>query len=233
MSIGKILRLDYDSTSNEWTAGGGVSIGYRPVRLVRGDTYHLQIRFRNAPALTGFDAGGLFGMKSKANFDAGADFDFVFAGFDVADPFHAVASKQFSIPFVVPSTATLAKFLATAVLYDEAGNKLEGTEPFTAEIVQAMALGTETNMPPNTAPNQYKASVEITGSNTSVTVEIAGLTAETGLVVFSPETASGGKVAASVTIEDGQFTIDTGGVAPEIAPGDGLKFKFIYWVVRL
>lgn len=225
----KILRSNYSCITNQWTLGTyGLRLG--ATDLVQGDCYHLRIKFKDAPDLTTFTSA-LLAFKSVDAYQAGDDFDDSFADFDTGDTYHDLANNQASIAFVVSTNLEVGtEYYMSLVMWDESGNKFE-TNVARVMIVQPMYVGTETNTPGGVVPPSITGTATISGSNTSVTVTVADLTAATGKVVYSQLQTDGGYSAAVVSVSNGSFTI-TVPAAPELTPGDGRTFSWTYWIVR-
>lgn len=73
---------------------------------------------------------------------------------------------------------------------------------------------------------------QITGSNTSVTINVTGLTAAHGNIRVNQTSSTGGTTQFIVACADGHFTIQTP-QPPELAPGDGRVFNFTWDLVNL
>jgi hypothetical protein len=72
----------------------------------------------------------------------------------------------------------------------------------------------------------------ITGTNTSVTVAVAGLTSAGNVRASQIDVGTGGYTQWSVTCAAGQFIIEVP-QAPQLTPGDGRTFNFSWDVVSL
>ena len=228
--MGKIIRLDYDCSSSKWTPIPS-TLSEWPV----GDTYLLRLKLTNAPTDIADYSTPLLFFKTLENFLSGGSFVSVFSVFDDADTsWHLPASYQFSIPFILSSTVMTGdtKYYLSTALIDDLNNKVQ-TSTYRFWAKQAAYQGTESNIPAGVITMGLTDTIEITGSDVSKTVTIDGLTKATGKVILSQETSTAGYVTPMVSIpnEGGEFTI-TVPTAPEITPGDGLTFKFVYWVYR-
>jgi hypothetical protein len=225
----KILRANYDCHANQWTLGV-YGLRLAATNLVQGDCYHLQVKFRNAPVLTTFTSA-LLCFKEVDAYQAGGDFDDSYPDFDTGDTFHDLANKQASIAFIASTKLVVGtEYYMSLVMWDEVGNKFE-TNVARVMIDQPMYVGTEASTPGGVVPPAITGTATITGSNTSVTVSVPGLTVLTGKVVISQDETDGGYVGAVTSKAAGSFTI-TAQSAPEITPGDGRTFAWTYWIVR-
>lgn len=225
----KVLRANYDCWKNAWTLGV-YGMRLAATDLTQGDCYHLRVKFQNAPDLSTFTSA-LLCFKDVDKFIAGGDFDSSYQDFDTGDTFHDLANKQASIAFIADTKLVVGtEYYMSLVMWDEVGNKFE-TDVARVLIVQPMYVGTEASTPGGVVPPAITGTATITGSNTSVTVSVPGLTVLTGKVVISQNETSGGYVGAVTSRAAGSFTI-TAQTAPEITPGDGLTFAWTWWCVR-
>jgi hypothetical protein len=228
--MGKIIRLDYDCYNGKWSPIPSTLLEW-PI----GDPYLLRLKLINAPTnIEDFETPLLL-FKTLENFVSGGNFTAVFSSFDDEDTdWHLPANYQFSIPFILSSLSITSdkKYYLSTVLMDELDNRIQ-TSPYRFWAKNVMYQGTEASIPQGVITMGITDTVQITGSDTSKTIIVDGLTKETGKVVLTQEVSSAGYITPWVSIPDlgGEFTIGVP-TAPEITPGDGRTFTFNYLVYR-
>lgn len=169
----------------------------------------------------------VLGIKSQAKYLADGDFDFALAGFDLTNPMHDPTAGGVAMLGWFPSTP--ADYYGELQLRTTSGQPLTAvSRPTVLHLHRQVIIGSEASMPSGVTA-VLSGTATISGTNTSVAVSVAGLTA-TGQVIlgFGAPTGTPSAPFYWETYAAGAFTINV-----DVAPGAGNAFNFRWTLVRL
>lgn len=181
--------------------------------------------------LSGYDYSGVFWYKTPASLFSGGDFEQAYAGFqEDAWMDSGLADGAGSIPFRIPTTQTNGIYRFGATCFADATNFMNLTGESIPGSIAALFTGAESTLPEGVmSPNSDVE--EISGSDTSIEVSLAGMTS-TGRVIVWLEASTAGTCVPWATYGTDAFTLHVP-VAPELNPGDGLVWNVGWSLLRL
>lgn len=236
----KKLRLYYDQWNDVLLDARGVPV--RRVDVTRSDIYSIELQVFNGGQFA-VDSAGLIastiavdltafvdiivGIKTQTAYLADGDFTFALAGFDLTNAVHAPALGRVAMLGWFPSTPS--DYYGEIQLRTVSGQPLTAmNRPTVIHLNRQVITGTEASIPSGVTA-VLSGTATISGTSTTATVAVAGLTA-TGQVILGFNAPTGTPTTPFYweTYAAGSFTINV-----DFAPGEGNAFNFRWTLVRL
>lgn len=229
----KLLRLDYDVERGVFVPFGGVLRAAGFITVFTGDQNILQVqaKYRNQPYdLSGWGDDALLGFKTQDAWRIGGDYEAAQRGF-LTGGFHNLAQGQVQTAFALGHPLANQTLYAGWSLYNDVPNQFTfGSEPLRFEVLPGINTGSESNIPGG-AITPLQGEAEIAGAATSVVVPLGGMTPEGFVSVWFAGGNAGQTIPWVSQYANNAFTISVN-AAPQIDPGDGLKFVVGWRVLR-
>jgi hypothetical protein len=149
------------------------------------------------------------------------------SGFDLNNTVHSLVNGRAAM--LALFSASPADYYTELELRTTSGNPFSAmSKPTLATVHRDVVIGTETNMPAGVTAT-VNGNASISGSNTSVVVNVAGMTSGGHVILgFLAPTGSPTEPTYWASYASGAFTIHT-----SVAPGTDNAYNFRWTLVRL